>query len=123
MSKNSQYEVGQILKNSVGQYAKIISINDGRYGLSGWTTLRGATEAETTTLVLNVYGIEACEAEVTTDKASDDSDSSDVKHTKKSLKKLDEDALKALAIEQGVEVTDEDTKATVIEKLYTHFEL
>lgn len=122
------YTVGTILKNSAGQFTKILEIREGRYGICGWTTLKGAQESEVVTLFLNEFGIEACEPEVveagsveSDDTASDDN--ADAKPTKSKLKKLSEDDLKALAVEKGIEIVEDDTKSSILEKLYTHFEL
>lgn len=126
--KELSFEVGQIIKNSIGQFTKILSIKDNRYGLSGWSTLPNAKKANVVTTFLNVFGLENCEVEITDEvsdvEASDEAPTSeDEKVTKKSLKALDVEELTALAEKEGVELDEADKKGDILEKLFTHFEL
>lgn len=73
MSKELKFEVGQIIKNSLGQYTKIVSILDNRYGLTGWSNLPNAKKSNVVTTFLNIFGLENCEVEIT-DEVSDESD-------------------------------------------------
>lgn len=67
---NKEYKVGSVLKSSVGEFTKIISIKNGVYGLSGWTTLGNASKATVANLFVNGYGLEY--AGVTVEKAGTD---------------------------------------------------
>lgn len=73
------YKVGDIIKNSIGQFTKVIGITNGTmFALSGWSNLKSAKEATVATIFLNIYGLEACDAKVVgSDKTSDDDHSSD----------------------------------------------
>lgn len=124
------YKVGDLLLNSVGQYTRIISIHANRFGLSGWTTKVNAEKANVATKFVNIYGLEAAQVKVVgkgTSKKSDDSasedetGSDDKKPTKASLNKLNAQAVKDLAGSLGID--NEGTRAVVLERLYTHFEL
>lgn len=123
MSKEKVFEVGQIIKNSFGQYTKILSIQDNRYGLSGWSNLPNAKKSNVVTTFLNVFGLEACEVEITDEVSDEAPTTEDTKHTKKSLKALDVEELTALAGEIGVEIDEADKKGDILEKLFVHYEL
>ena len=123
MNEVNLFEVGQIIKNDVGQYAKIINITEEeKFLLSGWTSLKGALESTVANISLNIFGMQSAGA-VITDEVSEDATSDDTKVTKKALKKLDLNALVEIANKVQLEVSEDDTKATLLEKLYTHFEL
>lgn len=128
MSKKQVFEVGQIIKNSIGQFTQILSISDNRFGLSGWSTLPNAKKANVVTTFLNIFGLENCEVEITDEtpdlEASDEAPTaSDEKPTKKSLKALDVEELIALAEKEEVALDEADKKGDILEKLYTHYEL
>lgn len=55
--KLKDYKVGNILKNEVGQFTKIISIKNGVYGISGWTTKGNALKATVAHNFVNGYGL------------------------------------------------------------------
>ncbi len=144
MSK-AAYKVGDIIKNSIGQFTKVIGITNGTmYALSGWTNLKSAKEATVATIFLNIYGLEACEAtKVSSTKASDEDHSSDDEDeesdeegdedqdgddeeakapTKSSLAKMSAEAVKELAESLEIE-TEGLNKNQTLELLYTHYEL
>jgi len=130
MSKKLTYKVGQIIESGNRQYAKIISIHNGRFGLSGFTNLVNAKEATVAIDFFNEYGMEAnafkivgkASAEDTEDSdLSDTSDDTTEKPTKTSLKKLGAQAVKELAESLGIDATG--TMPEVLERLYTHYEL
>lgn len=56
MSTDKQYTVGTILENKVKQFTKVISVRNGVYGLSGWTTLKNAEKATVARLFINSNG-------------------------------------------------------------------
>lgn len=124
--KGHEFEVGQIIKNSIGQYTKIVSVNDNRFGLTGWSNLANAKKSNVVTTFLNIFGLENCEVEIT-DEVSDESEvaptTEDKKVTKKSLKELDVEELTALAGTLGVEIDESDKKGDILEKLFVHYEL
>lgn len=123
--KEVVFEVGQIIKNSVGEFTKIIGITNGNtFALSGWGKLKSAQEATVATIFLNIYGMEACEVEIT-DEVSEVSttDDTDEKPTKKSLKKLEVEELIALAESLELEIDEADKKGDILEKLFAHYEL
>lgn len=47
-----------ILENAVGQFTKIISVRNGVYGLSGWTTRANADKATAPAIHRNKYGLD-----------------------------------------------------------------
>jgi len=53
----SIYAVGQILVNDLRQFTKIISLKNGVYGLSGWTSKENAEKATVAHKFVNVYGL------------------------------------------------------------------
>jgi hypothetical protein len=119
------YKVGDVLKNSVNQFTKIISIHSNRYGLSGWTTRVNAEKATVARIFLNVYGMEAAQIEIvkgaSKGETASSSRSTGEKPTKSSLNKLNATAVKELAGKLGID--NDGTRAVVLERLYTHFEL
>lgn len=52
-----EYKVGDILENSIRQFAKVISIKNGIYGLSGWTSKENAEKATVAYKYVNGYGL------------------------------------------------------------------
>lgn len=132
MAKKLAFKVGDIVKNSVGQFTKILSIKDERYGLSGWATLPNAKKSTVVTTFLNVFAMEELDLE-TVSGSKDDStssndqtggsndDKSDDKPTKSALSKLSAEEVKAKAVELGLNA--DGNKAETLELLYTHFEL
>jgi len=135
MSKKSAFKVGDIVKNEVGQFTKILSIVDNRFGLSGWSTLPNAKKATVVTTFLNIFGMEALDLEVISGGTSKEStptetkdantttDDKDVveKPTKTSLTKLSAEEVDALAESLGI--STEGTKPEVLERLFAHYEL
>lgn len=136
MSKKVTFKVGDIVKNEVNQFTKILSIIDNRFGLSGWTTLPNAKKATVVTTFLNIFGMEALELEVvskdtskesapteTKDDANAPTNDKDVveKPTKSALTKLSADEVDALAESLGI--STEGTKPEVLERLFAHYEL
>lgn len=51
-------EVGAIIENHVRQYAKVISVKNGVYGLSDWMTRDNAEKATIAVRHINVYGMQ-----------------------------------------------------------------
>lgn len=51
------YKVGQLLENSIRQFAKIVSVKNGIYGLTGWTDRRSAEKSTVARVFVNVYGL------------------------------------------------------------------
>ena len=128
MSKQLTYKVGQVIESSNRQYAKIISILNGRYGLSGFTSLANAKKANVAIDFFNEYGMEANAFKIvgkasTETEDSDLSDSGDTteKPSKSSLNKLNAQAVKELAEKLVIDSTG--TRADVLERLFAHFEL
>lgn len=129
MSKTLTYKVGQIIESANRQFAKIISVHNGRYGLSGFTNLANAKKATVAIDFFNEYGMEANafkivgKASTDSDDDSDTSDSGDTteKPTKTSLTKLNAEAVKELAGSLGIDATG--TKPEVLERLFAHYEL
>lgn len=64
MTKN--FKEGDILENSVGEFAKVISadVEAESYSISDWTNLKTAKEATVATAKVNIFGLQACEAKV-----------------------------------------------------------
>lgn len=54
--KDKQYTPGTILKNKIGQFTKVVSVKNGVYGLSGWTTLKNAEKATVARVFVNKHG-------------------------------------------------------------------
>lgn len=125
MSKEVTLKVGDVIKNEVGQFTKVISINDGRYGLSGWTTLTNAKKATMVTTFLNEFAIETLAFDIIDAESDDELHTSDDQDTdevsKEALAKLSAKEVKAKAVELGLNA--DGTKAETLELLYTHFEL
>lgn len=57
MSEVKQYKPGAILKSEVGQFAKIISVRNGVYGISDWSTKKNAEKATVANKFINAYGL------------------------------------------------------------------
>lgn len=133
MAKKVAFKVGDIVKNSFGQFTKILSIKDERYGLSGWTTLPNAKKATVVNTFLNVFAMEDLDLETISESKDDstssddqtgdsnDANTSDDKPTKSALSKLSAEEVKAKAVELGLSA--DGTKAETLELLYTHYEL
>jgi len=104
---NQTFKVGQILENSVRQFTKIISIKNGVYGLSGWSTKDAATKATVAFQHVNGYGLKYAGARVVGGKETPAPTTEDdsPKYTKASLKALGKDGLTALAESLGVDAT------------------
>ena len=64
MTKN--FKEGDILENSVGDFCKVISadVEAESYSISDWTNRKSAEEATVATAKVNLYGLQACEAQV-----------------------------------------------------------
>ncbi len=130
MSERS-FKVGDVLENSVRQFTKVVSIRNNRYGLSGWTDRGNAEKATVAMIFLNINGMTGAQVKVVKKGSSKSDDSAstanevktNAKPTKSALNKLNAQAVKDLAVKLGIEVVDADTRATVLEKLYTHYEL
>lgn len=75
--KEHDFEVGQIVKNSSGQYTQILSIINDMFGLSGWSNLVNAKKSNIVTTYMNIFGMQSAELEITDEvadlDASDDS--------------------------------------------------
>jgi len=129
MSKQLTYKVGQIIESANRQFAKIISVHNGRYGLSGFTNLANAKKANVAIDFFNEYGMEANAFKIVgkaSNETEDDSDTSDSddtteKPTKSALNKLNAEAVKEMAGGLGIDNTG--TRAEVLERLFAHFEL
>ena len=129
MSKQLTYKVGQIIESANRQFAKIISVHNGRYGLSGFTNLANAKKATVAIDFFNEYGMEANAFKIVgkaSEDAGDDSDTSastdtTEKPTKSALNKLNAEAVKEMAGGLGIDNTG--TRADVLERLFAHFEL
>jgi len=120
------FQVGDVVVNEVRQFAKIISIRNGVYGFSGWTTLPNAQKATVAQKFLNSYGAQSANLQVVKGASkvtapADEFGSNDKKPTKSSLVKLNAEAVKALAEKLGVNT--EGTKPAILERLYTHYEI
>lgn len=50
-------KVGNLLENSMRQFAKVISVKNGVYGISGWTTRVSAEKATVVAKRINKYGL------------------------------------------------------------------
>lgn len=127
---NTDYKVGAILKNSINQFTKIISVRRGIYGISGWTNQKNAEKATVVAKHVNVYGLQYANARVVSGKGKSKSESNapetgDASNsdapTKASINALSADDAKALLKkETGDEVgTGKEAK----ERLVTHFGL
>lgn len=125
-----EFKVGQIIKNSLNQYTKIISHNRGVYGLSGWTNQKSAEKATVAVKYVNKYGLQYANAMVVSGKGkgksesnapdTDNASNSDAP-TKASIAKLSADEAKdLLKKETGDEV---ETGKEAKERLVTHFGL
>lgn len=123
------YKVGQVIESANRQFAKIISVHNGRYGLSGFTNLVNAKKATVAIDFFNEYGMEANAFKIV-GKASDDtegdsdtsvSDDTTEKPSKASLNKLNAQAVKELA--EKLTIDNTGTRANVLERLFAHFEL
>lgn len=122
-------KVGAILENSLRQYTKVISIRNGIYGLSGWTTRESAEKANVSTKFVNIYGLKyanvkvvgGTKADKATAPAKSGAPTDTEKPTKSSLNKLNAKAVKELAEKLGIE--SDGTRAVVLERLFAHFEL
>jgi hypothetical protein len=63
MTEN-EFKVGDVLVNDLGQFTKIISLKNGKYGLSGWSTRSSAEKETTARQFLNIYGLKAANLRV-----------------------------------------------------------
>ena len=55
MSK--RYKIGTIFENELGQFAKVVSIRNGVYGLAGWAARKLVEKATSASVFLNGYGL------------------------------------------------------------------
>lgn len=58
------FNIGDIVVNDLGQYAKIVNIKTGRYGLSGWTSRGFAEKDEVAQIFLNINGMTSANLQV-----------------------------------------------------------
>ena len=58
------YKVGDIIVNEVRQFAKIISLKNGVYGLSNWGTQGNAEKASVAFVRINTYGLSTANLKV-----------------------------------------------------------
>ena len=128
MSNKLTYKVGQVIESANRQFAKIISIHNGRYGLSGFTNLANAKKATVAIDFFNEYGMEANAFKIVGKASTEDADSdlansgdTTEKPTKSALNKLNAEAVKEMAGGLGIDNTG--TRADVLERLFAHFEL
>lgn len=80
MSKTG-FKVGQIIENEVGQFTKIISFSDGRYGLGGWTRSQASAKDQNIVFTyINIYGLTTANAKVVgkTEEAPEASDDDNI---------------------------------------------
>lgn len=63
MSK--RYQIGAIIENEQGQFAKVVSVRNGVYGLAGWATRKVAENASIANVFLNGYGLRNANVKVT----------------------------------------------------------
>lgn len=118
--------VGAILENRLRQFCKVISVRNGVYGLSGWTTRAHAEKATITQVHLNVYGLRNASVKVVsgssesepTQESAPETEETEVAEeglSEKELNKLSADDLKELAETMGVEYTNKkDTVERII---------
>lgn len=128
MSKTTEFKVGQILENSLRQFAKIITIRNGIYGLTGWTSREAAEKTNVAHKHVNEYGLLYAGAKVvkggkvsnapeTKDEAPTASDAP----SKSSINALKADDARALAEKEGL--SSEGNAKDVKARLITHFGL
>ncbi len=124
---HSIFEVGTILANSVGQFTKVISFSNGRYGLSGWVASR--TNAEKATVAfkfVNTYGLDSMNVQSVKSSSKSAAPaapkaSSDAKPTKSKLSKLSAEKVKSMTAKLGL--STDGSKADMLKKLFAHYEL
>lgn len=107
MSKKLKFEIGQIIKNSFGQFAQIISIKDDMFGLTGWSSLVSAKKSNVVTTYINIFGLESCEVEIT-DEVADPDASDEAPTTKDGEDDEDVELAKYLVISEEIYPSNED---------------
>lgn len=136
----SEFTIGQILKNSSGEFTKIISHKRGIYGISGWGSLVTAEKATVARQFINKYGLKYAEVKIVKSSTpakkveevqkAEDVDLTDEeienlpieKPTKSKLSVMTVDDLRGMAMALEIDTTDLKKK-DILEKLYTHFGL
>lgn len=53
----TDFKIGALLENSIGQFTKIINVRNGVYGLGGWATRANAEKQTVAHIHLNGYGL------------------------------------------------------------------
>ena len=61
---NLLYKVGDILINDLNQFTKIISLKNGKYGLSGWSARSSAEQSNVARQYLNIHGLQSANLRV-----------------------------------------------------------
>ncbi len=121
------YQVGTILVNSVGQFTKIISFRNGRYGLSGWVASRtNAEKANVAFKYVNTSGLAAISVQIVKGSAVKPAPAASKvaptkKPTKAKLSKLSVAKLTSMATKLKLSVSED--KGTLLKTLFAHFEL
>jgi hypothetical protein len=120
MRNTVELVVGAILENHLRQYAKIISVKDGVYLLSGWTTRENADKANVGYTRMNIFGLQNAGFKVVSSpkksaKANAPASSKDDKLSKDDLEKLSAKDVKAYA--ESIGVDNSGTKKSIIERI------
>jgi len=116
----TDYSVGAIVQNSLKQFAKVISIKNGLYGISGWTTLPNAEKATIIAKYVNIYGLKYAGAVVVKADSSKATHAkaektSSEKFTKTQLNKMNAQEVKDLATK--LKIDNSGNKKDVIERI------
>lgn len=120
MRNESELVVGAVLENSLRQFSKIISVKDGVYLLSGWTTKEHAEKATVGYTRMNIFGLQNAGFKIASTpkklkRANAPASSSDDKLSKGDLEKLSAKDVKAYA--ESINVDNSGTKKEVIERI------
>lgn len=71
---NETFNIGDIVVNDLRQFAKVITIKTGRYGLSGWTSRDHAEEDTVAQIFLNINGMLSANLQVVSNDGSTSSE-------------------------------------------------
>lgn len=105
--KGHDFEVGQIVKNSFGQYTQILSIVNDMFGLSGWSNLVNAKKSNIVTTYMNIFGMLDAELEIT-DEVADPEASDKAPTLKDGEDEEDIELAKYLVISEEIYPSNED---------------